>query len=105
MSNIVQRTNKRRSEIANNYQYFKEREDGWVFSVVCNRGTQGQEEGFFEIAVWNDRQNYLRAIVIDTYLNFSDVAKIEKQFDINPKRLADRHDVALDFNDSKRHGT
>ena len=94
MSEIVHSKNPRKSHFGENaYQYFKQRKDGWTFSVVCNHGTQGQEFGLFEVGIWDNSNPKHNVIIIDTHLNFSEVAKIEKQFDKDPIKLAEKYDV------------
>jgi hypothetical protein len=95
---IVRRNNPRgqyksRTNEENNYQYFKERKDGWTFSVVCNYGTRGQQEGLFEVGIWNNLQEDHAVIVVNTHCTFQLVASYEKQFDTDPKKLAMKSDA------------
>lgn len=69
----------------NDYQYYKQRKDGWTFSVVCSRAVMSYEIGLFEIGIWGADTEI---IVVDAGCDFSDVVRIEKQFDKDPEKLA-----------------
>jgi hypothetical protein len=88
MSEIVQTINPERMAEKNDYQYFKRRIDGWTFSVVCNRGTHGQDLGLFEIGVWDSSNPEHIVIIVQTHCDFKQVVKFEKQFDEDPRKLA-----------------
>ena len=85
MSEIIARVNPRRV-IENNYQYYKERKDGWILSVVCNRMTKANEMGLFEVALWQ-RVGNETIVIVNTHCSFDEVAKHEKAFDKNPAKL------------------
>lgn len=85
MSEIIARVNPRRV-IENNYQYYKERKDGWILSIVCNKITRENEIGLFEVALWQ-RVGNETIVIADTNCSFDDVAYYEKAFDKNPAKL------------------
>jgi len=92
LKNEIVARNTKSSSLENHYQYYKERKDGWIFSVVCNRLTAGNEIGLFEIAMWQ-RVGNDEIIVIDTHRSFDAVAKYEKAFDKNPAKLYMKYSV------------
>ena len=85
LSEIIARTNPEK-RYENQYQYYKERKDGWVFSVVCNQATREYEVGLFEVGLWQ-RVGNEEIVIVDTYCSFDKVAKYEKAFDKNPAKL------------------
>ena len=91
LSEIVSRTNPEKRH-KNQYQYYKERKDGWVLSVVCNQATREYEVGLFEVGLWQ-RVGNETIVIADTQCSFDEVAKYEKDFDKNPAKLYMKYSV------------
>ena len=91
LSEIVARVNPKKG-IENNYQYYKERKDGWILSAVCNQATREYEVGLFEVALWQ-RVGNETIVIADTQCSFDEVAKYEKDFDKNPAKLYMKYSV------------
>lgn len=82
-----------KSGIANNYQYYRQTENGWVISVVCKEAFINGHLGNFEVAVWNVNEGGNRAIhVIATDRDFFEVSDILVDWKKDPEELYQRCD-------------
>ena len=64
----------------NDYQYYREYDNGWTISITCNYATHDFEKGYFEIKV-----ETLDPHIIGTSLDFDEAARFLREFETNPE--------------------
>ena len=84
----------------NDYQYFREYDNGWHISVVCNYAIRDYEQGYFEVAVWtNDKSSRYAnhgVILLGTSLDFKEVADMLTGFEINPESEVTKNYIEIE---------
>ena len=78
----------------NDYQYYREYDNSWELSVVCNYAVFDYEKGLFEVAV---RSNVSEdwTVVARAY-NFKEVAMFIEEFEIDPKTATSSRSIEIE---------
>ena len=78
----------------NDYQYYREYDNGWELSIVCNYAVFDYEKGFFEVAARSNPND--EWIVVTRCYNFKEVAMFIEEFEIDPKLAVSSRSVEIE---------
>ena len=78
----------------NDYQYYREYDNGWELSIVCSYAVFDYEQGYFEVATRSDSSNDWT--VVSRGYNFKEVAMFIEEFEIDPKLAVSSRSIEIE---------
>lgn len=75
------------SNLANNYQFYQEYDNGWIISVVCKEGMICGDQGLFEVGIWNKLTGMDTIVVVGQCLDFFEVTDLLVDFKKDPVKM------------------
>ena len=78
----------------NDYQYYREYDNGWELSIVCNYAVFDYEKGYFEVAVKSNTST--EWIIVSRCYGFRDTADFIDEFENDPKQAVTTRSIEIE---------